>query len=101
MSNWVSINDGYPDVGKPVFVYYTNKLGKGRTVKAFWAKKFTIEDMGDYRDMVGDYDEERDMYYLQEGWWEMVDNWDEWSHVEIDQGEPTHWMPLPEPPEGE
>ena len=98
MSEWISVEDGLPGTSKPVLVFYKNGLNKGRIVKALYAKKFTVEDMGDYRDLICDYHEERDTYYLTEGWWEMVDNWYEWSHTKIDQGEVTHYMPLPPPP---
>lgn len=35
------------------------------------------------------------------GWYECIDNWDEYSQVAINEGEPTHWMPLPTPPKGQ
>ena len=35
---------------------------------------------------------------LEAGWYESIDNWDEYTQVSIYQGEPTHWMPLPDPP---
>lgn len=43
-----------------------------------------------------DYSEEDDEYYLKEGWYEVIHNWDEYSSVVIEDFV-THWMPLPEP----
>lgn len=44
------------------------------------------------------YDEVADQYYYPAGWWELVDNWDEYAFVKVVEGEITHWMPLPELP---
>ena len=33
------------------------------------------------------------------GWYECIDNWDDYTEVAIHEGEPTHWMPLPAPPQ--
>lgn len=46
------------------------------------------------------YDEERDDYEINPGWYERIHNWDDYGCVKI-QDEVTHWMPLPEPPESE
>ena len=44
-----------------------------------------------------EYNEEDDEYYLCEGWYEIIKNWDEYGSVAIDDTV-THWMPLPEIP---
>jgi len=45
-----------------------------------------------------DYNEADDTYYIPEGWYEAISNWDEWAMVVISEGVVTHWMPLPSPP---
>lgn len=80
-----------------ILVHYKNSLGKSRIVKARFIPKFTEEnDNGEFCD----YHEERDIYYDPEGWYEAIDNWDDFSHVAFCNGEPDFWMPLPEPPHG-
>ena len=44
-----------------------------------------------------DYDEEEDKFYVPEGWYEVIHNWDEYGSVGI-YGIVTHWMYLPELP---
>lgn len=48
-------------------------------------------------DCVTEYNEEDDEYYLKEGWYEVIKNWDDYNSIVIDDTV-THWMPLPEPP---
>jgi hypothetical protein len=81
-----------------ILVFYKNRSGKGRIVKAAYVEKFTEESNGDY-DEFADYNEATDCYYTPEGWYEYIDNWDDFSHIKIGEGTPTHWMPLPKPPE--
>lgn len=35
---------------------------------------------------------------LEGGWYECINNWDDYTEVAIHEGEPSHWMPLPAPP---
>jgi hypothetical protein len=43
----------------------------------------------------GEYDEERDAYFVKPGWYET----NEYEEVHWAVHDPvTHWMPLPEPP---
>ena len=98
-SVWLPI-ETEPDNGKPVLIYYTNSNGHGRTIKAFYAKKFAVEWNGstDFDDDFYEYDEATDNYYWPEGWHEMIDNWPDYSSVMVHEGKPTHWMTLPAPP---
>lgn len=85
-----------PKDGKQILVYYKNDLGKNRIIKAHYIQKFTEESNEDF----AEYSEEKDDYYTPEGWYEDIDNWDDYSHVKL-QHSPTHWMPLPLPPVGD
>ena len=98
INHWIDTNIYLPESGKNVLVFYKNSHGKSRIVKAFFADQDTIES--DPEDEANDeYNEERDCYYLKEGWYECVDNWDEWSSIVITNGTVTHWTPLPEIPD--
>lgn len=96
MSQWQPIETA--PSGKAVLIYYTNPLGKGRTIKARHIKRYTEESNGDADEGVDEYDEANDRYTYVEGWWEMLDNWDEYGFVKVYSGAPTHWHPLPDPP---
>ena len=84
--------------GKPVLVYYKNALGNGRIVKARYIERFTEESCGEDCIGIDEFSEEHDASFYLEGWWEMMDNWEEYGFLQIHQGEPTHWHPLPDPP---
>ena len=94
MNNWINI-ETMPESGKDVLIYYENELGKSRIVKAFYAGKYEIESSPE--DEESDYSEEEDCYYYPVGWYETIDNWDDYANCLV-QYEPTHWQPLPENP---
>lgn len=77
--------------------FYVNECGKARTIMARYHKAKTVETSGEYDD-VADYDEATDTYYLNEGWWEQVENGGdditEWF-VPDGANKITHWTPLP------
>jgi hypothetical protein len=95
MMEWISVNKEMPS--KKCLAFYTNELGKCRIVKAKYVQKFTEEANTDNEDYI-EYDEKTDCYYTPEGWYECIDNWEDYTHVFIYHGEVTHWMPLPSPP---
>lgn len=85
--------------GKKILIVYKNSLGNSRIIIAKHYSKFAVEASYD-TDLDTDYSEETDTYYWPEGWYEQADNWDEYTDIALNQGEPTHWMPLPAPPYG-
>jgi hypothetical protein len=82
---WMPIESA-PKDGRKIILTYRNANDKPRTVMAAWV---TDEEAAETdEDGVG----------LEAGWYESIDNWDDYSQVAIHAGEPTHWMPLPSPP---
>lgn len=98
MTRWISTGEALPEHGRHVLAFYRNALGKPRIIIASHLERWTEESYGDEEVEDDEYHEERDAYYLREGWYEQIDNWDTFCGVTVSQGEVTHWMPLPEVP---
>ena len=98
MNPWTPIAEGMPEPGRKVLAFYINQAKKSRIICAAWIAAKTEESSEDGD--IGEYDEATDTYYDPEGWYEQIDNWDDYSGLAVYQGEITHWMPIPEPPEG-
>ena len=93
---WIAATDSKPSAGQKVIASYVNSSGKRRTVIARWVAAKT-EESNENSD-IGEYDEATDAYYDPEGWYECIDNWDDFTAIVINEGEVTHWMPRPAPP---
>jgi len=98
MSKWIATKNSLPESGKHVLTFYQNNLFENRTIKAFYAKRFSIESNNDL-DANDEYDEETDNYYLIEGWYEVIENWPEYSSIFVSEHEVTYWQLLQDPPE--
>lgn len=91
MSDWVSVDDSMPETQKMCIVAYCDYHGRERITMGWFAPAKTV-DASDFSDEVdGEYDEEKDTYWLKEGW-----N-DESQESEYHYGISgvTHWQPLP------
>ncbi len=77
-----------PKDGRKVVLAYVNRNSKPRSVMARWLtdEQAAETDGGG----VG----------LEGGWYECIDNWDDYTEVAIYEGEPSHWMRLPAAPAG-
>lgn len=102
---WIPVASGkYPDINKDVqvtfreFAEWSNKYLYG-ICKAIYISEHSIktEDMGWYDcESVEVYDEEEDVYYVEGGWYEVIENWSDYTHVYINR-EVIAWKPLDEP----
>lgn len=100
VGGWISVKDRLPKSGENVLawceIHRLDGKPSGYVCKAFYSAKHSIQ-ISAYEEIDGEYDEDEDMYYLPECWWEKVHNWEDYSYVVIEDFV-THWMPLPEPP---
>jgi hypothetical protein len=99
--NWISVKDRLPEHGRKVLASFPNKLGKRRLIVAYHTERWK-EEIHPWQDdeyETSEYCEAKDEYYLLEGWYECIENWPEYTSVVVCEGEITHWMPLPDPPE--
>lgn len=94
---WVSVNDSErkPVSGKIVLIHcITEQLKKPVILRAVWYDRFT-EEAGDDEYEAGEYCEEKDEYFVREGWYEF--NQYEEVHWAVGE-EVTHWAEIPLPP---
>lgn len=94
---WVPVAERMPDSGETVLACYRNSAGKWRRIRAMWVAAKSCESSPESD--IGEYDEATDCYYDPEGWYEKIDNWPEYTACTVDEGEVSHWMPMPAPPQ--
>lgn len=101
---WISVNDRLPEPEHEVLVLCKTKPnGYEYLCLAFYVPDKWLRGDSDYNwdyEACDVYSEEDDDYYVNEGWYESIHNWDDYNAVGIADFV-THWMPLPEPPKGE
>lgn len=96
---WTPVSERLPDVTALVTV--ETKVYKHRYVcEAVWIPRWSQKAEYDSWEDCSEYNEDEDEYYVNEGWYERVHNWDEYSYVGIEDNV-IAWMPLPEPYKGE
>lgn len=109
MSEWISVKDRLPEPETEVLILaertctYTNTNTKTTHVIITTAMhedgKISIDDSEwGWYNLDFTHDEESDIYYIPEGWWECCyyNRDDVYNGCVYDTV--THWMPLPEPP---
>lgn len=82
--------------GLAILVFYKNSSGYGRIIKAKYVPKFTWESETDC-EMDTEYNEETDTFYYPSGWYEMIDNWDDYTCCVVEH-QPELWQHLPRMP---
>ncbi|CAB4139854.1 hypothetical protein UFOVP354_57 [uncultured Caudovirales phage] len=75
-----------PKNGLKIILFYRDSNGNKQTVFGRWLTDEQAEDFD--HDDVG----------LKAGWYESIENWDEYCAVKI-KGQPTHWMYEPQFPQ--
>jgi hypothetical protein len=92
---WIPVADRKPSDGKPVLIHcITEQLKRPIVLRAVWYDRYT-EEAGDDEFEAGEYCEEKDEYFVREGWYEF--NQYEGVHWAVGE-EVTHWAEIPLPP---
>ena len=105
VQEWISVKDRLPENGVHVLLCcemhrYGGEIAGKYICDGYYAEANKIIAGGFPDDCDCEYSEEDDEYYLCEGWYEVIKNWDDYNSVTVEDSV-THWMPLPEPPKGE
>lgn len=100
-SEWISVEERLPDSGVHCLISCTVKRIGGTlghyVCVGYYAERFKHLAYGVDDDCVSEYNEKNDEFYIAEGWYEVIKNWDDYGFVAINDYV-THWMPLPEAP---
>ena len=101
---WISVHDRLPNTEKTVLLRCKIKFSKrGYVCCGFYVPEGTYREDSYYNwdfECCNKYDEGRDDYIVNSGWYEAIQNCDDYNAVGISDLV-THWMPLPEPPQEE
>lgn len=100
MEAWVSVEEKLPDAEEEVRLCCMTASGYRYQCQGFYVPPGTHRDDSGYSwdwECCEEYDEERDDYLVNPGWYESIHNWDEYSACGI-VDRVIYWMPLPETP---
>ena len=93
--HWIPCSEKLPS--ETVIATVETKVFKHRYVcEAVWVPRWTWKASFDEWEDCSEYKEEDDEYYVLEGWYERIHNWDEYAYVAIDDNV-IAWTPMPIP----
>ena len=91
---WMPIETALPSDNEPVLLTLENAAGHRWVIRAFYAHRFTESTGDEDADGACEYNEEKDEYFLEEGWYEQ--NQYEETHWRVgDKAIAWKYMPLP------
>lgn len=97
---WTRVEDRLPEAEEEVRLFCVTPSGYEYQCQGFYVPPGTYSDDSGYSwdwECCEEYDEERDDYLVNPGWYESIHNWDEYSACGI-VDRVIYWMPLPKPP---
>ena len=93
--HWIPCSEKMPS--ETVIATVETKVFRHRYVcEAVWVPRWTWKASFDEWEDCSEYKEEDDEYYVLEGWYERIHNWDEYAYVAIDDNV-IAWTPMPIP----
>ena len=93
---WIPCSERLPEK-ETVLATVETKTFKHRYVcEAVWIPRWTWKASFDSWEDCSEYNEDEDEYYVLEGWYERVHNWDDYSYVGIED-DVIAWRPMPDP----
>ena len=96
---WIPCSERLPE--DTVIVTVETKTFKHRYVcEAVWIPRWSKKAEYDNWEDCSEYNEDEDEFYVLEGWYERVHNWDEYSFIGIED-KVIAWKPIEEPYRGE
>ncbi len=93
---WISVEDKLPEHNQDVLATYENQWGKNIFIIGIYLERWKEESTGD--EAYDEHSEEKDEYFMHEGWYEQQDNWMDFAYIYVNNGKVSHWRPLPDPP---
>ena len=88
----VAVSERLPHPNVKVLAHYVNDHGNGRTICAIWVPAGSRECDGD------DSFSEPDDGCWPEGWYEQIENLDDYGWIAVNEGDVAYWQPLPKWP---
>ena len=99
VQEWIPVTERLPESGVHVLlcceVRYGDKIAGKYVCDGYYAEANKIVAGGFPDECNCEYSEEDDEFYLREGWYEVIKNWDDFDSVTVEDFV-THWMPLPQ-----
>lgn len=101
VQNWRDAKTDPPKSGEHILLccevrLLDGSIGRRYVCDGFYAAKHTEIAYSCDDDIAYEYSEEDDEYYLCEGWYEVIKNWDDYNSIVISDFV-VGWTPLPEP----
>lgn len=91
---WIPVTKRMPDADTEVWVQCETQCGNAYCCEAVYFPRWTKEAGYDQWDECSEYNEEEDAYYVIEGWYERIHNWDDYAYVVIEDTV-VAWCELP------
>lgn len=98
---WIKCSEKMPEPEKEVLLLCERRPGGYKYICAgFYVPDHLLTEQSKYLwecEACSEYDEEHDDYFVNEGWYELIRNWDDFGSVGIGDFV-IAWMPMPEMP---